>query len=32
MGNGIKEKGFLDRIPTFSLILIMVVLMVIGGA
>ncbi len=31
MGNGIKEKGFLDRIPTFSLILIMVVLMVIGG-
>lgn len=32
MSNDIKEKGFLERIPTFSLILIMVVLMVVGAA
>lgn len=32
MSNDVKEKGFLERVPSFSLILIMVVLMVIGGA
>ena len=32
MSNDIKKKGFLERIPTFSLILIMAVLMVVGGA
>lgn len=32
MSNDIKKKGFLERIPSFSLILIMAVLMVIGGA
>ncbi len=32
MGNGARKKGFLERIPTFSLLLIMLVLMVIGGA
>ena len=32
MSNDIKKKGFLECIPSFSLILIMAVLMVIGGA
>ncbi|WP_287488245.1 efflux RND transporter permease subunit [Butyricimonas sp.] len=32
MSNDIKKKGFLERIPAFSLILIMAVLMVVGGA
>lgn len=32
MDNDVKKKGFLERVPSFSLILIMVVLMVIGGA
>ncbi|MEG1905117.1 MAG: efflux RND transporter permease subunit [Bacteroidales bacterium] len=32
MSNDIKKKGFLERIPSFSLILIMAVLMVIGAA
>ncbi|MFR5659644.1 MAG: hypothetical protein ACLUDU_17450 [Butyricimonas faecihominis] len=32
MGNDIKKKGFLECIPTFSLVLIMAVLMVVGGA
>lgn len=32
MSNAPKKKGFLERIPSFSLILIMVVLMVVGAA
>lgn len=32
MSNEPKKKGFLERIPSFSLILIMVVLMVVGAA
>ena len=32
MNNTVKKKGFLEHVPSFSLILIMVVLMVIGGA
>ena len=32
MSNDVKKKGFLEQLSPFSLILIMVVLMVIGGA
>ena len=32
MSHDINKKGFLERIPSFSLILIMVVLMVGGAA
>lgn len=32
MSNDIKKTGFLERIPSFSLILIMAVLMVVGAA
>ncbi|MDE5612351.1 MAG: efflux RND transporter permease subunit, partial [Odoribacter sp.] len=32
MSNDMKRTGFWERIPSFSLILIMIVLMVIGGA
>ena len=32
MSKDITKKGFLERIPSFSLILIMAVLMVIGMA
>lgn len=32
MNDDVKKKGFLERIPSFSLILIMAVLMVVGAA